>query len=50
MQIALSPDAVAVLRFEIKGYRCKVPGSRLAAYRELAAAGITEPVPGSDTD
>ncbi len=50
MQIALSPDAVAVLRFEIKGYRSKVPGSRLPAYRELAAAGIMEPVPGSDTD
>ena len=50
MQIALSPDAVAVLRFEIKGYRSKVPGSRLSAYRELAAAGIMEPVPGSDTE
>jgi hypothetical protein len=50
MQVALSPDAVAVLRFEIKGYRSKVPGSRLPAYRELAAAGIMEPVPGSDTD
>ncbi len=50
MQVALSPDAVAVLRFEIKGYRSKVPGSQLPAYRELAAAGIMEPVPGSDTE
>jgi hypothetical protein len=50
MQIALSPDAVAVLRFEIKGYRSKRPGSRLPAYRELAAAGIMEPVPGSRTE
>jgi hypothetical protein len=50
MQVALSPDAIAVLRFEIKGYRSKVPGSRLPAYRELGAAGIMEPVPGSDTE
>jgi hypothetical protein len=50
MQVALSPDAVAVLRFEIKGYRSRVLGSRLPAYRELAAAGIMEPVPGSDTE
>jgi hypothetical protein len=50
MHEVLSPDAVAVLRFEIKGYRSKVPGSRLPAYRELAAAGIMEPVPGSDTE
>jgi hypothetical protein len=48
--IALSADAVAVLRFEIKGWRAKNKGSRLPAYRELAAAGIMEPVPGSDTD
>jgi hypothetical protein len=50
MQVALSPDAVAVLRFEIKGYRSKTPGSRLPAYRELAAAGIMEQVPGSGTE
>jgi hypothetical protein len=50
MQITLSPDAVAVLRFEIKGYRSKVLESRLPAYRELTAAGIMEPVPGSDTE
>jgi hypothetical protein len=48
--IVLSADAVAVLRFEIKGWRAKNKGSRLPAYRELAAAGIMEPVPGSDTD
>jgi hypothetical protein len=50
MQTALSPDAVAVLRFEIKGYRSKSPARRLSAYRELAAAGIMEPVPGSETE
>jgi hypothetical protein len=44
------PTPHAVLRFQIRGYRSKVPGSRLPAYRELAAAGIMEPVPGSDTD
>jgi hypothetical protein len=50
MQTALSPEAVAVLRFEIKGYRSKTPGRRLVAYRELAAAGIMEPMPGSDAE
>jgi hypothetical protein len=48
--ITLSPSAVATLRFEIKGWRSKVKGSRLPAYRELAAAGIMEPVPGSDSE
>jgi hypothetical protein len=47
-QIALSENAVAVLRFEIKGWRAKNQESRLAAYRELAAAGIMEPVPDSE--
>ena len=46
--ITLSASAVAVLRFEIKGYRSRVKESRLPAYRELAAAGIMEPVPGAD--
>jgi hypothetical protein len=50
MPIVLSPSAVAVLRFEIKGYRSETPERRLPAYRELAAAGIMEPVPGSDTE
>jgi hypothetical protein len=50
MQIAVSPDAVAVLRFKIKGHRSNLPESRLPAYRELAAAGIMEPVPGSDME
>jgi hypothetical protein len=36
------------LRFEIKGYRSKGKDRRLPAYRELAAAGIMEPVPGSE--
>src|SRR5947208_1213695 len=45
-----SAAAAAVLRFEIKGWKSKDPGRRLPAYRELAAAGIMEAVPGSDTD
>jgi hypothetical protein len=44
--VALSWDAVVVLRFEIKGWRAKNKESRLPANRELAAAGIMEPVPG----
>jgi hypothetical protein len=48
--IALSETAVAVLRFEIKGWRAKNKESRLPAYRELAAAGIMELVPGSDRE
>src|SRR5437764_13762188 len=36
--ITLSADAVAVLRFEIKGWRAKDTARRLPAYRELAAA------------
>jgi hypothetical protein len=48
--MALSASAVGVLRFEIKGYRSRVKGNRLSAYQELAAAGIMEPVPGSDSE
>lgn len=48
--LALSANAVAVLRFEIRGYRSRVPGRRLPAYRELAAAGIMELVPGSEAE
>jgi hypothetical protein len=48
--LSLSSNAVAVLRFEIKGWRPKNTASRLPAYRELAAAGIMEPVPGSETE
>jgi hypothetical protein len=48
--VQLSETAVAVLRFEIKGYRSKNPERRLPAYRELAAAGIMEPVPGSESE
>jgi hypothetical protein len=50
VEIALSANAVAVLRFEIRGWRAKNKESRLPAYRELAAAGVMEPVPGSETD
>ena len=48
--IALSEFAVAVLRFEIKGWRMKNRAGRLSAYRELTAAGIMEPVPGSQME
>ncbi len=48
--VAPSENAVAVLRFEIKGWRTRNKESRLPAYRELAAAGIMEPVPGSERD
>jgi hypothetical protein len=48
--VTLSERAVAVLRFEIKGWKSRKPESRLPAYRELAAAGIMEPVPGSEGD
>src|SRR3954451_22681453 len=48
--LRLSAAAVMALRFEIKGWRSKVDGRRLPAYRELSAAGIMEPVPGSDAE
>jgi hypothetical protein len=50
VQTELSPNAVAVLRFEIKGWRPKIKGTRLPAYHELTAAGIMEPVAGSETE
>ena len=46
----LSEAAVAVLRFEIKGYVARDKARRLPAYRELAAAGIMEPVPDTESD
>ena len=46
----LSESAIAVLRFEIKGWRAKDNTKRLPAYRELATAGIMERVPGSETE
>ena len=48
--VTLSEAAVAVLRFEIRGWKAKRKGARLAAYRELAADGIMEPVPGTEAD
>ena len=48
--VTLSAIAVAVLRSEIRGWKAKDPASRLPAYRELAAAGIMEPVPGSEVE
>ena len=50
VQTELSANAVAVLRFEIKGWRAKNKESRLPAYHELAAAGIMEQVPGSESE
>jgi hypothetical protein len=47
--MTLSENAVAVLRFEIKGYHSRSKDRSLPAYRELAAARIMEPVPGSET-
>ena len=41
-------NAVAVLRFRIKGYRMPVRDRDLGAYRELVDAGIMEPVPGPE--
>jgi hypothetical protein len=43
---ALSESAVAVFRFRVKGYGMKVTDRSLEAFRELAAAGVMEPVPG----
>jgi hypothetical protein len=48
--ITLSAQAVAVLRFEIRGWKAKDLARRLPAYRELAEAGIMEPVPGSEAE
>jgi hypothetical protein len=48
--IALSEFAVAVLRFRVKGYRTKLTDHSRDAFRELAAAGIMEAVPGRDGD
>ena len=48
--ITLSAQAVAVLRFEIRGWKARDPASRLPAYRELAEAGIMEAVPGSEVE
>jgi hypothetical protein len=47
--ITLSAHAVAVLRFEIRGWKAKDPARRLPAYCELVEAGIMEPIPGSET-
>ena len=46
--MTLSASAVATLRFALRGLRPKDKASRLPAYRELAEAGIMEPVPGAD--
>ena len=43
--VTLSAEAVAVLRFEIRGWKAKDPARRRPAYFELAAAGIMEPEP-----
>jgi hypothetical protein len=41
--ITLSAEAVATLRFEIKGWKNKIREIDLPAYRELVAVGIMEP-------
>ena len=46
--IALSKNAVAVLRLRVKGLTMPDNEHRLGAYRELADAGIMTPVPGDD--
>jgi hypothetical protein len=46
----LSANAVAVLRFEIRGWTAKNWKSRRSADRELAEAGIMERVPGSEIE
>jgi hypothetical protein len=43
--VTLSENAVAILRFRAKGWPWKVNERNATAYRELAAAGIMEPVP-----
>jgi hypothetical protein len=48
--ITLSAAAVMALRFAIKGWRPKAKQRQLPAYRELAAAGIMERVPGSEDE
>src|SRR6516225_5758966 len=48
--VTLSAEAVAVLRFEIRGWKAKDPERRRPAYCELAAVGIMEPVPGSEVE
>ncbi len=45
---ALSESAVAVLRFRVKGHQITVTDRSIEAFRELAAAGIMEPVPAAD--
>ncbi len=46
----LSESAVATLRFLTRGYRMPVTDRRIEAFRELAAAGIMESVPGTAND
>jgi hypothetical protein len=45
---ALSESAVSVLRFCVKGCRMRVTDRSLEAFRELAVAGIMEPMLGAD--
>jgi hypothetical protein len=43
-KVARSENAVAVLRFRVKGHRLPATGRRVPAYRELVEAGIMLPV------
>jgi hypothetical protein len=46
--LAPSESAVAVPRFEVRGWKARNPASRLPAYSELVGGGIMVPAPGSD--
>jgi tRNA A-37 threonylcarbamoyl transferase component Bud32 len=48
--VKLSENAVAVLRFCVKGYRMPATDRRLDACRALVDARIMEPVPGSGSE
>jgi hypothetical protein len=48
--ITLSESAVATLRLRMRGHKLPVNEQRLPAYRELAEAGIMEPVDGTESE
>ena len=46
MVVHLSGEAMSVLRHRLNGQRVAVTAESLGAYRELAGAGLMEPVSG----
>ncbi len=46
----LSDSAVALLHFKLQGLRVPITEQRLPAFRELAAAGLMEPVSAAETE